>query len=267
MFSITNLSIIEFAGHDARQFLHNQLSADVLGIADQESGFACCCNPAGRVIGLLLLCRQGDNMLAICSASLAEELEGWLKRFVFRDKVTIRLRDDLCVAGGKGDMPHSVEWETCVGIAYPVLAADPAIAAASDKQLARLKSAELTRGICWLAPQTSAQFLPQMLAFEKIGALSFSKGCYPGQEVIARTRYLGKLKRRAVLLRADATVEPPLMGKLNLAAGDEQWSAVIVDFAALEDDSTMVLAVARKGDDTEPRWLELEGSRIPLLAD
>ena len=57
------------------------------------------------------------------------------------------------------------------------------------------------------------------------------------------------------------------MAKIELGVADERWSAVIVDHAPLEDDSTMILAVARKSDDTEPQWLEMDGQKIPLLAD
>lgn len=268
IFNLDNLSIIEFSGNDARQFLHNQSSADVLGIAEGQTGFACCCNPAGRVLGLLLLRPEADGVLAICSSSLAGDLVSWLKRFIFRDDVRIRLREDLLVTpAAKSPGNDASKWSSITGVHYQLFPLDSGIETATERQAARIKTAELSRGLCWLSRESSAEFLPQMLGYERIGALSFSKGCYPGQEVIARTRYLGKLKRRAVLVRADSAITPAPMSKVTLGTDEESWSAVVVDCAPMEDDSTLVMTVARKEGDTEPEWLEMDDRKIPLLAD
>ncbi|MDX1461344.1 MAG: hypothetical protein R3348_09845, partial [Xanthomonadales bacterium] len=162
------------------------MSSDVLATEDGQWGFGCCCNPAGRVIALLALRPGPDGVVGLCSASLAETLAGWLQRFVFRDDVTIRVRNDLAALGHIGTEASA---GGVSGLSYSVQGIEEVNAVQALPGEA-FHAAELQRGICWLHPESSAQFLPQMLGFEAIGALSFRKGCYPGQEIIARTRYL-----------------------------------------------------------------------------
>ena len=98
MFPINTLSVLEFTGHDAGQFLHNQLSADITGITAGNAGFACCCNPAGRVLGLLLVSPRANSILVVCASELADQLKAWLGRYIIRADVQINLRSDLAVA-------------------------------------------------------------------------------------------------------------------------------------------------------------------------
>lgn len=267
MFPVTSLSVLEFSGHDAGQFLHNQLSADILRIKPGEAGFACCCNPAGRVIALLLISPIESSFYALCSTDLVNELSSWLKRFVFREKVTITIRTDLQVFSGDVDQPEdgALLLKSSAGLDY-LLAVSP------DPDEARAESAgqhwkvnELRHGVCWLDQGSSAKYLPQMLGFETIGALSFNKGCYPGQEIIARTRYLGKLKRRPVLVSTVAGIPVNVGDKAELLVGENSFSAVVVDSAAGNDGETTILMVARMGPETRPDRMRL-GEQLTEIA-
>lgn len=232
MIPLSNLAVLEFQGDDARQFLQNQLSADIDAIAVGQSGFACCCNPAGRVLALLLILPLDDRVLAVLSADLAEDTRTWLNRFILRSDVRITARNDLFVAtGGATDIAGAAVGpvEPLEGLPYAVLDEPfPDIETGPDAAAA-WKAEELRRGVCWLDSASAGQFLPQMLGFEAIGALNFRKGCFPGQEVIARTRYLGKLKRRPLLLQLEAGAPLPVMQKVTLETEQDSVSGVVVD--------------------------------------
>lgn len=265
MIPLSNLSVLEFAGNDARQFLHNQLSSDVNALPDGGAGFSCCCNPAGRVIALLLLVRRGDSVFAVCSAELALSLHHWLARFIFRSKVTISLRDDLAVCDGSGPagITQPVVACTTTGLDYALV--DKFSAGKEDgAESTAWKARELAAGICWLGEKSSAQFLPQMLNFESIGALSFRKGCFPGQEIIARTRYLGTLKRRALIITIRDGCKLAVMDKVEVHAKEDTYSAVVVDCAVTSANNNLLFLVVRCGGDIEPVSLSFDDQAFSL---
>ena len=252
MIPLPYLSVLEFKGNDASQFLQNQLSADIAAIPSGEAGFACCCNPSGRVLALMLVRPGAGSCLAICAGGLADLLTHWLGKFIFRADVSISRRQDLVVAGQANTENGECRFRTVTGMNYTTVDADSPHPAASGTGPQDWKAMELQTGIAWLDPDTSGRFLPQMLGCESIGALSFSKGCYPGQEIIARTRYLGKLKRHPVRCRVDGALSLEQMDEITLAGAEGQAKAVVVDHARLDDGSTQIFAVARMDADFSP---------------
>lgn len=266
MISLLNLSVLEFAGNDARQFLHNQLSSDINALPEGGAGFSCCCNPAGRVIALMLLVPHAGSVYAICSSALAAPLQAWLARFVFRAKVTITRREDLAVCGWSaslGDLDPIVA-TTVTGLEY-ALVVKQALKYTDQAQYDHWKTRELEAGICWLDEASSSQFLPQMLGFEAIGALSFKKGCFPGQEIIARTRYLGKLKRRALRVHIKNGQNLMIMDKVKVHSSEDSYTAQVVDSSVSGVDERLLFLVIRCGEDIEPVSLSA-GDQILSLA-
>jgi folate-binding protein YgfZ len=267
MFPLTALSVIEFSGPDTGQFLHNQLSADIQGISEGEATFACCCNPAGRVISLMLVTRQEDLILVVCSAELADPLVTWLSRYIIRAEVKICRRDELLVMAATDDVSEGTQImvPTITGLNYCLLKkgeTNPGLSPESEHQW---KQEEFAKGIVWLGNETSAKFLPQMLGFEKIQALSFKKGCFPGQEIIARTRYLGKLKRRPLLIPTKATPETTIGEKLSLINQGDSSSAVLVDQSVTSDGKRMLFVVARSEEEFLPEKVTAQDGEIVVL--
>jgi folate-binding protein YgfZ len=264
MFTLNTLSVIEFSDHDAGQFLHNQLSADIRKLAPGDAGFACCCNPAGRVLELLLVCPRTDSILVICRSSLAAALVTRLTKFIFRAKVKIEIREDLVVAAVDASSTQSETVEV-YGLKYAIVTAGSIKGTENLIDNQAWKVNELKKGIVWLDEVSSATFLPQMLGFENIGALSFQKGCYPGQEIIARTRYLGKLKRRPLLVRvSDST--PLINGtKVTLMQGEESNTAVVVDSAIGPDNDQYLYLVARMNEGFCPDQLMVDDKSLPVI--
>lgn len=256
--AIPYLSVLEIGGADARDFLHRQLSADIEALSDGEATFACLCQPKGRVIALLLVQAFGRGVRVVCSRDLTETVKRRLSLYVLRDDVRIETRDDLLVHGvdssAAGDLLQPLP-----GLAYTLRAGEYAV----DNDAQAWKSKELQHGVSWLGAATSEQFLPQMLGYEAIGALSFRKGCYPGQEIIARTRYLGSLKRNALLVRATATIASDPLEAVSLANGGEEANAVVVDCAPV-DEGTLLLLVARAQTAFSPSALLFRGDTYPI---
>jgi len=254
------LAAARVTGPDAAAFLQAQLSADVAAIADGEASFACHCSPRGQVYGLLLVRRRNPGFLVAGAAALLPGLLQRLRLFVLRARVELVPADDLAVFGLDRAADAAGEaWTTVAGPAYAIAAPDngpesgpeSGPAGASAPQPQAWKAGELERGIAWLGPATSERFIPQMLGFDRLGAVSFAKGCYPGQEVIARARYLGKVKRQPRrLLLDDAAASARLAagglqegGNLRLTAGAHRLEATLIDHALRPANGQLLLFV------------------------
>lgn len=257
MIRIEELSVITFMGKDAATFLHNQLTADIKTLSPGESTFAALCQPKGRVMALLLVQRVEDGFRVVCHDSLAEKLATYLLRFRFREKVDIAVAQDLAVVALNPTDDAQGSLQPIDGVALAILPAG-STPVVQPEAAAQVKADHLQRGVVWLDEVTTEQFLPQMLGQDTIGALNFRKGCFPGQEVIARTRYLGKLKRHPWTGRVKGDVSTDLMEPANLHNGDLSASGVLVARAQHADGSEQVFVVARRPEAFEVATLQTE---------
>jgi folate-binding protein YgfZ len=240
-----DLAVLSFTGADAARFLHNQLTVDVEAIQPGQATFAALCQPKGRVMALLCIGATEDGFFVLCHESLAGELLAHLKRFVFRDQVSLEHRDDLQVVSGEDAAAATRVFEPLAGFHYALVdrqKSDGSPAPSPSAERAR----ELEAGIAWLDAASTETFLPQMLGHEVLDALSFRKGCFPGQEVIARTRYLGKLKRHPWSGVVEERLPIPVLGELTLANGPLEAPGVLVDQAERDDGRWQAFVVARR---------------------
>ena len=223
---IPYLSVARFEGEDAGPFLHAQLSADITGLEPGETTLACYCTPNGKVLGLLLAGRVESGYLLAGSSELLPGILQRLKMFVLRSKVVIAEAPNLSVTGSAG----------------------PSHAFSRDSEAmldtAAWRAAELRAGITWLNGENREKYIPQMLGFDEIGAVSFGKGCYPGQEIVARARYLGKVKRKPLILEIDESLVLKTGEKVKVLRGQDTSDAVVVDSAVSDRDSTVVFTIA-----------------------
>ena len=272
MIALSYLSAIRFSGTDAGDFLHNQLSADVLALSNGESTFACYCEPKGRVLALMLVCRLDEAYYVIMSGSLASVVADRLKIYVMRAKVSIELLTDCTISGLRTDeepqlpptdipaipLPHSDTW-------FVVATDDELSVEKNTPAQDAWKIAELQQGITWLDHKSSGQFLPQMLGFDQLGAVNFRKGCYPGQEIVARTHYLGKVKRHPRILNTSAVICPAPLEQLKILSGDESYDAVITDCSHYENGSSCLFAITRMDPGLTADNIEYHGQIAPLI--
>jgi tRNA-modifying protein YgfZ len=270
---LSQLGVIALRGEDTATFLQGQLTNDVRTLdadAAQWSGY---CSPKGRLLGNFLMWRQVEDY---CLQLSGDILPGVLKRlsmFILRAKVRARDASDesvrLVVAGKQAlaavtaalgavpDAPmRSVAGEAGqvirVGNDKFVLSIPPERAAAVWQVLRQSATPvgapvwdwlRLNAGIPMIVAATQEQFVPQMVNLEAIGGVSFQKGCYPGQEIVARSQYLGKLKRRMYLAHVEAEAAPgdPLFS----ADIEGQATGTVVNAAPAPGGGFDVLAVAQ----------------------
>ena len=258
-----DLAAIAFTGKDAGAFLHNQLTEDVLALTPGTSTFAALCQPKGRVIALLMIGATEDGFRVLCRDALAEGLLTYLRRFVFRDQVSMETLPDNAVWSGSGDGPLPTAddapsmFEPLPGFRYAVIDGADNEVDPDGRGAEAERARELGHGIVWLDPDTSEQFLPQMLGHEAIGALNFRKGCFPGQEVIARMRYLGKLKRHPWSGRLDRELDLAPLEEAKLLGGDLVASAVLVEQRQRADGAWQALFVARRPEAFEVNMVNI----------
>ena len=249
---LTHLAIIECGGEEAKPFLHNQLTSDINHLGADAAQHSAWCTAKGRMLASFLVWRSGDAYRLALAAELAEAVLKRLVMYRLRSKATLadisdqflligiagaRLAETLSAAGLP--LPEAA-MATAGEAAYRVIRLDEkrAVVAVSANLATDLwrKLATVARPVGipawrWLDVQaglplvtgpTREEFVPQMADFDKIGGVSFHKGCYPGQEVVARTQYLGKVKRH--LFR--------VVSGQPLQAGDELHSPENPDQAA-----------------------------------
>ncbi len=246
---LTDLGLIAASGDDAAGFLHNQLTNDVEGLGSAEARLAAYCSPKGRMLASMLIWKADGNILLQLPRHIQPAVQKRLQMFILRAKAKLQdLSDDHAVLGVGGEAAAGA-----LGNWFPVLPAMPfakidgaagtlirlpdALGAPRYRWIApidvaqqawpellktltpvgtrRWRLTDIHAGIPQITQATQEQFVPQMVNFELIGGVNFRKGCYPGQEIVARSQYLGKLKRRMLLATIDAG---------TVAAGAEVFS-------------------------------------------
>lgn len=233
---LPNLGIIQVEGADAASFLHGQLSQDVESQQASEARLAAYCSAKGRMLASTLNLRPQPEQIWLLTDS--QVLPGLLKRltmFVLRSKAKLSdMNGALAVVGLLGApaaaqlgeaapavapwqvAPHGSGW--LVGLPQvlgaqrwywvgPSAQAQAMVAALPAVESGAWNWLEVMSGIPRIEPATVEQFVPQMVNFELIGGVNFKKGCYPGQEVVARSQYRGTTKRRAFIVHAEQALQ------------------------------------------------------------
>ena len=274
------------AGPDATAFLHGQFTNDVAGMAVGAVQYNGYCSPKGRMLASFPLARTADaGYLLAAPADIAPALVRRLRMFVLRSKVVVTPLEDthVCIGGaGAGsagspavrveagasvlDLPDGRTLTVCPAATAPACweeatrAATPAGSAAWDWLAIRA-------GVAVITAATQDRFVPQMLNFELIGGVSFQKGCYPGQEIVARMQYLGRLKERlyrAHVAAAEAIVAPGT-SRYGAQFGD-QACGTIVNAAPAPGGGHDVLAVIQVASAQHDRIRLAQAADAPVLA-
>ena len=215
------LTPIKIEGADAAGFLHGQFTTDVTGLASGRAGLSAWCDPKGRVIATFILARLDEAFWLLLPEILKDTFLKRLKMYVLRANVNIV--DANTETGNIPELPAYIsaidgcDWQTTF----------------------------IRQGIPWLSPTTSGRFLPQELNLDHLDALSYTKGCYPGQEIIARLRYRGEVKRRLCHATTDNnTLLQP--GSALVPEGEERNIGTVVN-SAITDKGQELLIVLERG--------------------
>lgn len=231
LYPLNHLAIIEVNGDDASLFLQGQLTCNINELSEQKTSVAAFCNAKGRMVSTLLVIKTQTGFCLIVPASLVDIVINKLKIYILRAKVKLNKPENLTLAGlsGSGNigdltlpnqdfycshdkgvlfikMPSAASRFLCIG---PLDVANSApFKDLPSAPVAEWRFQEISSGFPWFAAAKSEQYIPQMLNIDQFGGISFNKGCYTGQEVVARTHYLGKTKRHLYLVECDKILPP-----------------------------------------------------------
>jgi tRNA-modifying protein YgfZ len=266
---LPSLGTLSCTGDEARSFLHAQLTSDVLSLTPGGARLAGWCSAKGRLLATFLVVPRDGEILLQLPRALAPAVARRLSMFILRAKARLSDASDAWQQTGVWGAGAAARL-AALGLAVPegplqVAQAGGCITVkvAPQRFLVFLPAAgreraeglapqadenawaleEIRAGRPLVLPETQEHFVPQMVNLERLGAVDFHKGCYPGQEVVARTQYRGVLKRRMVRARVAAAA----------AAGDElfgdeisgQASGAVVNAAAAPEGGSELLAVVQ----------------------
>ncbi len=270
---LSHFSLIAFSGEDSLTFLQSQVTNDLRGQSPNQAVFAGYCTAKGRLQANFLVLRLGDDYLLLLPEGLRETLQKRLSMFILRSKTRARdasaewVRLGLSGPGSRALLTRVWGSAPTAGLCVLQHADGLAVGLAEDRfdilvrpeaatALWQRLSAEarpightawdallVNAGIPTLLPATFEAFTPQMVNMEVLHGVSFNKGCYPGQEVVARTHYLGKVKRRMFLAHVEAAATPGT--HLFSSAVPGQDCGMIVNVTPAADGGQDCLAVVR----------------------
>lgn len=225
------LVVLDLIGSDADKLLQNQLTCDIHEVTDEQARFTSICDLKGRVISTLLVARiKPDHLALIVPKSLQGVLEQHLDKYLrfSRSKLTASKYQVTSRAQRIGNAFSVVHSDSGVVIQHPsekicwVLSEDqPTL---PDEFIEH----DIQAGLVWLTPSTSESFLPQVLGLEHHGGISYNKGCYLGQEVIARVHFLGKPKQKLAIVHFGDII-PEQTVSLKDEGGKSHGSLTIVN--------------------------------------
>jgi len=273
---LTDWALLRAHGADAAAFLQGQLTQDVVGLRMGEARLSGYCSAKGRLLASFVVWRMGaEEFGLLCSADLAAAVRKRLSMYVLRARCRV---DDASgewsvfgLAGATaqrltdGAKPwsarqHGAQWLIAVPAAeqvprgllvQPAAAQAPALPALDAHAWSLL---EVLSGVPRITAATAEQFVPQMVNFELVGGVHFQKGCYPGQEVVARSQYRGTIKRRMHLFATNGSAQP---GQEVFHSDDAaQPAGLVVNAAEVTGSGCRLLA--------EVKLASLEGGSLHL---
>ena len=199
MKDLEHLRVLTISGEDAGELLQGQMTQDIRKLEDEKIHITSFCNVQGRVIASAFIQGRNDRYDLILSSEIIDDLENHLQRYILRSKVVIEQSIEKTFGAFKSDVNEDSE-------EYRFLKNDPErvliLSTQAPKSIDNFISSEewircdIENKIAIIDKESSENFIPQMLNLDILDAVSFSKGCYTGQEVVARVQHRGKVKKR-----------------------------------------------------------------------
>lgn len=234
---------LRISGTDARTFLQGQLSNDTKKLSASQAQLSSVSSAQGRVQAVLTLVQCGDDIVILLPPVMRQSMMDRLQRFVLRAKITIEREPLLQLAALSADQAKALFTElptTPGGVLqrddlcvlrwwsaderYVLIAPPERLQPAPQEACHAWRQADIAAGLPQVYPETHEHFVAQMLNLDVLNGISFNKGCYTGQEIIARTHYRGTIKRR--MLRFQAACTPPSPGE-RIVRGEQPAGEVV----------------------------------------
>jgi folate-binding protein YgfZ len=255
---LSHISTIDVRGDDAASFLQGQLSNDIFKLDGAHSQLSAYCNSQGRILSILRLVRHDHGFVLLLPAELRERVLQRLRMYVLRAKVTLQHDQRLIPIGISGPTASAIlrkqvggvpavnecishNGVSLLGVPGPharyLLLADTTSAQALWNAASKARPVgttawswlDIMAGLPTIYSRTYETFVPQMVNLDLLSGVSFDKGCYSGQEIIARLRYLGKLKQRMFRAHGATGRLPMPADPIFAPAGDTQAIGHVVD--------------------------------------
>ena len=271
---LKHLALISVTGEECNVFLQGQLSNDIRELTATRAQLSSLNSSKGRVLAVLQLVRYGNGVLMLVPATIAESVAEHLAKYVLRSKAKVEVAAGMSCFGLIGTRANDsldqfgsasvdrdwqsvapdglVVWQTLSTAVQRIIVAGPTkkVTAAYDSlrdtpvgDIHMWRLHDLLAGLPEILPPTQDKFVAQMLRLDDLGAIDFDKGCYTGQEVIARAHYLGKVKRGSKVGRTQG--KRPLKPAEPLKV-DGELAALVVSSAPDPDGGQVVMAVQHK---------------------
>lgn len=270
---LEDLGIIKISGEEAHKYLQGQVTIDVDKLTESDFMLGCHCDFKGKTWNVFYAFGRAEEIYLLCHrqsipASMAE-----LKKYAVFSKADIADdSENWCIWGGKGNTFESTCQNLVATLPTPennLSASDSAFVAhlaqpmerylliASKEHRENIQSSltettfapdlwdllDIKSGLANIQEATSNEFVPQMLNMQSLEAIDFQKGCYMGQEVVARTKYLGKNKRATFILHSDQAAELKAGDQLEMQLGENWRRGGVIIRSAMLSQQTWVLAV------------------------
>jgi folate-binding protein YgfZ len=293
---LPQLAFLRISGADAQRFLHAQLTCDVNALGPGRSTFGAYCTPRGRVLASFLLWRESEDYLVQLPAELCAPIAARLSRYVLRSRVALRDETSERVAIGVAGKDAAARLHEAIGLApqrlqevavgpeasviriaaerFEIVAARAAAPALLEALAPGAERADaeywawldIRAGVPAIAPATQEEFVPQAIHLDRLGAVSYTKGCYPGQEIIARTHHLGRLKQRMYLAHLAGPERPAPGDRLYSPEFGTQASGTVVSAARAPGGGHDLLAVLQieSAEGGNVRWREPDGPPLEI---
>ncbi len=221
---LADWGLIRATGADAAKFLHGQLTQDIEHLPEGQARLAGYCTAKGRLLATFVVWRAGSDILLACSADLLPAVLKRLSMFVLRAQCRLSDASAEAPLWGVVGGPVADTWSVAHRADGRVIELPPAMV--QGQRVARRmhlgaepaglpsidpetwRWLEVASGVPRIVAATVEQFVPQMVNLELVGGVNFGKGCYPGQEIVARSQYRGTLKRRAQAVQSAQALAP-----------------------------------------------------------
>jgi folate-binding protein YgfZ len=262
--TLNHIGVLEIKGDDSASFLQSQLTSDINNLADKNWQFSAWCNPQGRIISNFFVYRSDNTYYMLLPIALVEPVRNRLTMYIFRSKVTITNKSNemSCYGVSRKDMSS---FENRLGLNNNFFIIDVSdklfqrniiVAVQSNSVETELASSEITAidnntwqtmdlnaGIPWITENTTETIIPQELELNKLDGLSLNKGCFPGQEIIARLHYRGKVKHGLFIGKAMQSDYIPEEGAKLYAENGKIMCGTILNIVTNEQGHMQLLAV------------------------
>ena len=247
MKDLEHLRILTISGEDAGELLQGQMTQDVRKLEDEKIHITSFCNVQGRVIASSFIQERNDQYDLILSSEIINELENHLQRYILRSKVLIEQSDEKTFGAYKSDINEdSKECRSLKNDPKRVLTLSSQVPESIDNFITSEEwiRCDIENSIAIINKESTEKFIPQMLNLDILDAVSFSKGCYTGQEVVARVQHRGKIKQRMFKFKAEN--EDLISHGSEIQHESKKVGTVVI--SELIDNFTIGLAVINSAD-------------------